>query len=143
MSFITSYEEWLSEYRKDKYKVWIRATASNGTEYYLPEFKLWLELKKLCEEVGLGIIKVGLQYRSHSMEVDVADADGVYVIRSLLGVMGENSKQTITIGRLYGDIVKKTMYITPELIEEMKTEDHIDECFKEAVIFNVAKAGTI
>lgn len=136
MSFITSYTDWLEEYRKDKYKIWIRATLSDGKDYYLPEFSQWIDLKNLCQEHKLRVNKVGLQYRSHSIEVDASDADGVYLIRSLIGVMGENSKQTITIGKLYGNIIKKTMWITPELIEELQTEDNIEDCFKEALILN-------
>jgi hypothetical protein len=61
-------------------------------------------------------------------------------------MMGENSKQTITIGKLYGTIVKKTMWITPELISELQSEDNIDDCFKEALILNYGKktkTGTV
>lgn len=145
MNFITSYNDWLKEYHKDKYKIWIRATLSNNQEYYLPEFKKWLDLKIFCEENKLRVEKVGLQYRSHSIEIDTKDADGVYLIRSLVGLMGENSKETITIGKLYGNTIKKTMWVTPELIEELTSEDNIEECFKEALIYNYdeTKTGTI
>ena len=136
MNFITSYNGWLEEYRKDKYKIWIRASLSNNNEYYLPEFKQWMDLKQYCQDNKLKVTKVGLQYRSHSIEVDTGDADGVYLIRSLIGVMGENSKQTITIGKLYGDTIKKTMWVTPELIEELTSEDKIEDCFMEALILN-------
>jgi hypothetical protein len=136
MSFITSYNDWLNEYRKDKYKVWIRATLSNHQEYYLPEFTKWVDLKQFCQNNKLRVLKVGLQYRSHSIEVDLSDCDGVYLIRSLIGVMGENSKQTITIGKLYGNTIKKTMWVTPELIEELQTEDTVEDSFKEALILN-------
>lgn len=141
---ITSYEQWIEEYRKDKYKIWIRSTLSNGTDVYLPEHKDWLKLKKYCQENKLKIVNVGLQYRSHSIGVDTADADGVYLVRSLVGVMGENSRNTITIGKLYGDQVHKTLWITPELIEETKEITNIEDCFEEALIFNYEeKTGTI
>jgi hypothetical protein len=141
---ITSYEAWLEEYRKDKYKIWIRVTLSNGADVYLPEHKDWLKLKIYCEENKLGITSVGLQYRSHSVGVDTSDADGVYLVRSLVGVMGENSRNTITIGKLYGTDVHKTLWITPELIEETKEITNVDECFKEALILNYEeKTGTI
>ncbi|NDB57157.1 hypothetical protein EB001_01715 [bacterium] len=142
--FITSYDQWLEFYRKDKLKIWIRVITSDNTEYYLPEFLQWLELKQLCEDKKLKINKVGLQYRSHSIEVDTSDADGVYLVRSLIGVMGENSKQTITIGKLYGSIIKKTMWITPELVEELSSEDTVEDSFKEALILNYEKqTGTV
>lgn len=133
---ISTYEDWLKEYRKDKYKIWIRATLSNNTEVYLPEHRDWLKLKNHCQDQKVKILKVGLQYRSHSIEINTQDADGVYLIRSLIGVMGENSKQTITIGKLYGDTIKKTMWVTPELIEELNSEDNIEDCFMEALILN-------
>lgn len=144
MSFIKSYEGWLNEYRKDKHKIWIRATTSDDQEYYLPDVDSWKNLKTLCESNKLKVNKVGLQYRSHSIEIDTSDTDGVYLIRSLIGVMGENSKQTVTIGKLYGNIVKKTMWVTPELIEELHTEDDIKDCFTEVLILNYEKqAGTV
>jgi len=135
--FITSHDVWLEEYRKDKYKIWIRATLSNGTDIYLPEHKDWLKLKTHCEKNQLGITNVGLQYRSHSVGVDTSDADGVYLVRSLVGVMGETSRNTITIGKLYGSQVHKTLWITPELIEETKEIADVKDCFEEALIHNV------
>jgi hypothetical protein len=60
-------------------------------------------------------------------------------------MMGQDSKQTITIGKVIGGIVHKTMWVTPELLEDLKSEDPIEECFKEALILkNVNKeAGTV
>lgn len=136
MNFITSYDDWLKEYRKDKYKIWIRATMSNGIEVYLPEHRNWLDLKNFCQQNKLKINKVGLQYRSHSVEVDTQDANGVYLVRSLVGVMGENSKNTITIGKLYGDKVHKELWITPELIKETQEVEDRKNCFEEALILN-------
>lgn len=142
--FITSHDVWLEEYRKDKYRIWIRVTLSNGTDIYLPEHKDWLRLKTYCQENKLGITNVGLQYRSHSVGVDTADADGVYLVRSLVGVMGENSRNTITIGKLYGTQVHKTLWVTPELIQETTETTDVEECFKEALILNYEKqTGTI
>ena len=134
--FITSHEQWLAEYHKDKYKIWIRATLSNNIEYYLPDHNKWIELKSLCEKDKLKVSKLGLQYRSHFVEVDTSNTDGVYLVRSLIGRMGENSKQAITIGKIYGNIVKKTMWVTPELIEDLSDEDPVENCFEEAIIYN-------
>jgi hypothetical protein len=60
--------------------------------------------------------------------------DGVYLVRSLIGRMGENSKQAITIGKVYGSTVKKTMWVTPELVADISDEDPIASCFLEALI---------
>jgi hypothetical protein len=133
-NFITSHKQWLEEYRKDKYKIWIRATLSNNIEYYLPDHNKWIELKDLCDNNKLKVNKLGLQYRSHFVEVDTGDTDGVYLVRSLIGRMGENSKQSITIGKVYGNIVKKTMWVTPELVEDLSDEDPVENCFMEALI---------
>jgi hypothetical protein len=135
-TLITSHDLWLQEYRKDKYKVWIRATLSSGIDYYLPDHQSWLKLKDICQKQKLKVNKVGLQYRSHYVEVDTADTDGVYLIRSIIGMMGENSRQSITIGRLYGTRLKKELWVTPELISELKDETDVEDCFKEALILN-------
>lgn len=139
---ITSYEQWLEEYRKDKYKIWIRATLSNNQQYYLPDINQWKELKEICKTSKLKVNSVGLQYRSHSIEVDTSDTDGVYLIKSVLGMMGETTKQTITIGKLYGDTIHKSMWITPELIEELKTTDSIADSFEEVLIYDYQKEQT-
>lgn len=133
---ITSYDQWLEEYRKDKYKIWLKATLSDATEVYMPEHKDWLKLKNHCEIKKLGITSVGLQYRSHSVSIDTSDSDGVYLIRSAIGTLGEVTKNTITIGKINGNKVHKTMWITPELIEEQKEVVDIDQCFEEAIILN-------
>lgn len=139
---ITSYEQWLQEYRKDKYKIWIRATLSNNQEYYLPDIRDWKNLKEICKTNKLKIKKVGLQYRSHSIEVDTSDTDGVYLIKSVIGMIGETTKQTVTIGKLYGDTIHKSMWITPELIEELKTTDSIENSFEEVLIYDYQKEQT-
>jgi hypothetical protein len=139
MSLINSYQEWLQEYKKDKYKVWIRATLSNKQEYYLPDIDSWQNLKQLCSDSRLKVNKIGLQYRSHSIEVDTSDTDGVYLIKSLIGMMGSNSRQTITIGKLYGNTITKTLWVVPELIEEFTTNDTIENSFEEVLIYDYEK----
>lgn len=139
MTLLNSYDAWLQEYKKDKYKVWIRATLSNKQEYYLPDIESWKNLKQLCLDSRLKVTKIGLQYRSHSIEVDTSDTDGVYLIKSLIGMMGSNSRQTITIGKLYGNTIKKTLWVVPELIEEFTTNDTIENSFEEVLIYDYEK----
>ncbi len=136
---LNSYDQWLEEYRKDKYKIWIRATLSNDQECYLPDIDSWKELKQLCQNLNLKVKKVGLQYRSHSIEVDTEDTDGVYLITSVIGTMGEKTKQTITIGKLYGTTIYKTMWVVPELLEELKMQDTIEDSFEEVLIYDYQK----
>jgi len=140
---ITSHKEWLEEYRKDKYKRWIRTTLSDNSEYYLPNYEDWYKIKNNCYKNNLKVIKVGLQYRSHHIEVDTSDANGVYLVRSVIGSLAEKTRQTITIGKIYGNIIKKQLFVTPELIEEFVTEDKLEDAFEEAIIFNYEKTSPI
>jgi hypothetical protein len=135
-TFITSYKDWLDEYKKDKNKTWIRAILSNEIEIYLIDYSEWTKLKSYCQENKLSIKKIGLQYRSHSIEVDTSECDGVYLTRSILGSFGESTKQTFTIGKLIEGTVKKTIWIIPELLQEFEDEDKVENCFEEALIYN-------
>lgn len=138
-TFITSYKDWLEEYKKDKHKTWIRAILSNSIEIYLTDYSEWSELKSHCKDNKLSVKKVGLQYRSHSIEVDTSDSEGVYLTRSIIGSFGQSTRQTFTIGTLHNDIVKKTIWVIPELIKELEDEDNIADCFEEALIYDYAK----
>lgn len=135
-TFITSYKDWLEEYKKDKYKTWIRAILSNDLEIYLTDYSEWLELKTYCKDNRLSVKKVGLQYRSHSIEVDTLDSEGVYLTRSIIGSFGQSTRQTFTIGKLIDGMVKKTIWVVPELIKELEDEDEVENCFEEALIYN-------
>jgi len=142
-AFITSYKDWLEEYKKDKQKTWIRAILSNGLEIYLVDYSEWLTLKGYCKENNLSIVKVGLQYRSHSIEIDTSNTDGVYLTRSIIGSFGSEARQTFTVGKLYGDIVKKTIWIIPELVQELEDESKVEDCFEEALIYDYAKTRVV
>jgi hypothetical protein len=138
-NFITSYKDWLEEYKKDKYKTWIRVILSNDLEIYLVEYSDWLELKSYCKDNELSVKKVGLQYRSHSIEIDTDGSDGVYLTRSIIGSFGQSTRQTFTIGKLTDGTVKKTIWIIPELLKELEDEDKVENCFEEALIYNYDK----
>ena len=105
-------------------------------DYYFSNYSEWAEIKRICESNKLNVISIGLQYKSNSCNVDTIDADGVYLVRSALGAMGEVTKQTITIGKLYNNIVYKTMWVVPELVEQLNDQDVIENCFEEAIIYN-------
>lgn len=135
-NFITSYQDWIEEYKKDKYKTWIRATLSNDSEVYLVDYSEWLALKSHCESNKLKVQKVGLQYKSHSIEVDTDNCDGVYLAQSIIGFFGESTKKTYTIGKLYGRKIKKTIWIIPELIKQLDDEDDVENSFEEALIYD-------
>jgi len=137
-NFIDSHKRWEEEYLKDRYKIWIRAILSDGRELYLPEHRDWVRLKYYCESNHLSVTFVKLQYKSHIVEVDVSEADAVYIIRSLIGQWGADSKHCYTVGKLINGIVHKKMWLTPELVEDqtVSDEDPVENCFEEALIYN-------
>lgn len=134
--FIHTHNDWLIEYKKDKTLTWFKVTLSDKLDYYFSNYSEWAEIKRICESNKLNVISIGLQYKSNSCNVDTIDADGVYLVRSALGAMGEVTKQTITIGKLYNNIVYKTMWVVPELVEQLNDQDVIENCFEEAIIYN-------
>jgi hypothetical protein len=134
--FIHTHNDWLIEYKKDKTLTWFKVTLSDKLDYYFSNYSEWADIKRICESNKLNVISIGLQYKSNSCNIDTIDADGVYLVRSALGAMGEVTKQTITIGKLYNNIVYKTMWVVPELVEQLNDQDVIENCFEEAIIYN-------
>ncbi|NBP01092.1 MAG: hypothetical protein EBU90_13345 [Proteobacteria bacterium] len=142
--FIHTYSDWLTEYKKNKTLTWFKVTLSDKLDYYFNQYEDWFDIKKICQSCKLNIISISLQYKSNSCNIDTIDADGVYLVRSALGAIGETTKQTITIGKLYNSIVYKTMWVVPELVEQLNDQDKIENCFEEAIIYNdKQKAETI
>ena len=139
IDFIKSHDKWLEEYKKDKYKIWIKVCLSNDEELYLRDYSEWQDVKQFCINNKLNIQTIGLQYRSHSIEVDTKGSEGVYLVKSIMGSINQPTKHTYTIGKIIGDKVHKTIWITPELIQQFEDKDSLDSCFKEALIYNYDK----
>tara|TARA_B100000745_G_C20060097_1_gene361706 strand:+ start:466 stop:900 length:435 start_codon:yes stop_codon:yes gene_type:complete len=137
--YITTHEGWLTEYRKDKTLIWVRVVLSNGREIYFADYKTWLSIKKLCVDEKLSVSTVRLQYKSHVETIDASDAEAVYLVRSIMGQVGGESKNYYTIGKLIDGVVLKSRWLTPELVEEEKIEDSLDNCFEEAIIYDHAR----
>lgn len=142
---ISSYDQWLVEYRKDKYKIWVKITLSNNEERYFCEYKDWYDIKNYCISNKIDVKEIGLQYRSNYLGVDTTDCDGVYLVQSMIGLMGEQSRKTYTVGKIYEDIVKKQIFMTPELIQDREDEDSVEACFEEGILYHhgKSKAGII
>lgn len=138
--FINSYQDWLSEYKKDKKKIWFKVTLSDGLDYFFCEYEDWFAIKKICTENKINVTSIGLQYKSNSVNVDAIDSEGVYLVKSALGSIGEVTRKTITIGKIYNSVVYKTMWIVPELVEQLNDQDSIEDCFEEAIIYNVKES---
>lgn len=56
-----------------------------------------------------------------------------------MGAMGQKTKNFFTVGILRNDIVYKKMWLVPELIVEKEIEDTLENCFKEAMLYNGKK----
>mgnify|MGYP004447780765 FL=1 len=140
-NYITTHEQWLAEYRNDKRAIWVRVCLSDGTEIWFKEYNTWLDINQTCSDQNLYVNSIKLQYRSHVVETDTRNTEGVYLVRSLMGLIGGSTKHYYTIGIVEGDIVHKTQWLTPELIEEEKVEDPLDKCFEEAIIYNHARTS--
>lgn len=142
---ISSYDQWLTEYRKDKYRIWVKITLSNNEEKYFCEYKDWYDIKNYCNANKIDVKEIGLQYRSNYLGVDTTDCDGVYLVQSMIGLMGEQSRKTYTVGKIYGDIVKKQIFMTPELIQDREDEDKVESCFEEGILYHhgKSKAGIV
>ncbi len=129
-------DKWLEAYRTNKDAVWIKCKLTNGEEFFYDHQIGWKLIKQACKDNGAFVEELHLQFRSHEVTIDIEGAEAVYLVRSVMGQMGGESKQYYTTGRLEGGKMHKQMWLTPELIVEKELIDEIDECFEEAIIYN-------
>jgi len=132
-------DKWLEAYRTNKTAIWIRCVLNNDEELFFDKFEGWKDIKQKCESEKLFFKSLSLQYRSHKVDVDISECDGVYLIRSVMGQIGSDTKNYYTFGRIFGDKVKKQMWLVPELIVDKEFEESVNECFPEAIIYNEAQ----
>ena len=138
----SSYDEWLKEHKKDRYRTWIKVTLSNSEIRYFCDYAEWQLVKEYCKKNTVDIVELGIQRKSNYVGVDTKGCDGVYLIRSMIGMMGEKTIQTYTIGKIFGGIVKKQVYLIPELIEHRKEEDPIESCFEQGILYHNERPKT-
>ena len=117
-------------------EVFINVELSNGRDVYFSDYKYWHQIKEICSSDGVGLRRLALQFRSHLEEIDIANAEAVYLVRSVMGQIGYKSKKYFTTGTLVDGVVHKKMWLTPELIVEKEYKDNIEGCFEEAMIYN-------
>lgn len=132
-------DKFIEAYKTNKTAVWIRCKLTNGEEYNFDKHEQWRDLKERCESEKIYFSELCLQYKSHKESIDIDDSDGIYLIRSAMGQMGGETKNYFTVGTVNGDKVKKKMWLTPELIVDKEYEDEIENCFKEAIIYDKTK----
>lgn len=128
--------DWLDNYRKNKNAIWIKAILNNDEAVYLDNFKLWPALANRLENEKLFFKKLSLQFRSHEVILDIADCQGVYLVRSVIGQFNGDTKETITYGKVNGNNIYKTVYMSPELIPEESYKDTLANSFEEAIIYD-------
>jgi len=132
-------EKWLKHYRTNKSAIWINVKLTSGEEFYNDDFAQWLEIKQKCDAEKLFVKELSLQFRSHKVDIDLTDAEGLYLIRSIMGQVGVDSKQYFTTGVLKDGVVHKQMWLVPELLIEKEFSDHVEDCFEEALIYDKTK----
>ena len=137
--FICTHEEWYEEYIKDRDRVWVVVDFSDGTQAYFTGLKRWLEVKKTCADKSLSIKKLVLQFRSHKVEADTKDSEGLYLVGCLKGQIGGESTNYIITGKVNGESVVKQRWLVPELIIEETIEETVENCFEEAIIYQDGK----
>jgi hypothetical protein len=138
MNYIIGVDEWRKVYASgSNHKiVWIVIEISDGNTIYLDSYNKWLSLKTYCQDKKVRINSIGLQYKTNLIKTDTSDKDGVYLIRSVKGQMGGTSRDCFTIGVVNSNKVNKTIWLTPELVEDSSYEDDLKNCFEEAIIYN-------
>jgi hypothetical protein len=131
--------KWAEFYRSSHSNVkhvFIKVMTTDGEHFFFHDYDQWFEVKKYCEKNSVFIQDLHLQFRSNRCIIDVSKADAIYLIRAVLGAMGQSTKQYLTVGILADGKVTKKMYVVPELIKEKEHEDTLENCFDEAVIYN-------
>tara|TARA_Y100000817_G_C16432195_1_gene356886 strand:+ start:17 stop:430 length:414 start_codon:yes stop_codon:yes gene_type:complete len=128
-------DKWLERYRSNKRATWVNVRLTNGEEHYYDQYEGWRSLKERCDKENIFIQEMSLQFRSHQVDIDLTDAEGIYLIRSLMGQLGGNTRDYLTTGILKGDKVYKKMWIVPELIVDKEMTDSVEDCFEEALIY--------
>lgn len=132
-------QKWAEFYRKDRANtkyVFVKVMTTDGEHFFFHDYKRWFDVKEYCEINSVFIKDLHLQFRSNQCIIDVAKADAIYLVRSVLGSLGQDTKRYFTVGVLSDDRLTKTMYVVPELIKEKEYEDTLDNCFEEAFIYN-------
>ena len=129
-------QEWLSRYRSNKDAIWIKCKLTDDRQFYHDDFKGWLQIKDICDTDGVFVKELKLSFRSHEISVDIDDAEAVYLIKSVMGQIGADTKHYYTTGVLKEGIVYKQMWLIPELVIDQEFEENIEECFRQAVIYN-------
>ena len=105
-------------------EVFINVELSNGKDVYFCYYDDLLKIKNICSSEDLTLSRLALQFRSHLEEIDIANAEAVYLVRSVMGQIGERSKSyCYTMQDLYQSIVVGLLRDGEVLVQKIKTRD--------------------
>ena len=138
---ITNKEKWSQVFRTNVRATWLIVTLKDGSEYFIDNTDRWHELKRYCDNNNVFLSKLSIQFKSHRETIDIRGIDGIYFAKSVVGMLGAESKNTYTIGKIKDGIVHKTLWLIPELIVEREFEDYESGCFEESIIYDKAKTN--
>lgn len=127
-------DHYLSLAESDRNNIFILVKTSDGQEIYLKEYKQWLTISDYCSKMDVRIDSVSLKFRSHVVTKDTKGFEGVYVVRTAKGKMGGETKHCYSIGTLKNGLIKRTLWSTPELVEDMTFEDSVEDCIRDALV---------
>lgn len=122
-------------------ETWIVCKLANGEDLYSCVIDKISGIKKYCEEQKTHVVSLGLQFRSHTVNKESQNADAVYIVKSVRGQMGGCSTHCVVLGVANDGVVNKDAYCTPELLKIYDSEDKIEDCFEEMLIYNEQKAN--
>jgi hypothetical protein len=128
--------DWLTYYRTNKDAIWIKGILKNDEEIFLHSFKEWPGLANRLENERNFFKKLSLQFKSHEVDLDITNCEGIYLVRSVIGQLTGYTKETITFGKVNGNNIDKTVYMSPELIVDESYSDTLANCFEEAIIYD-------
>ena len=138
MKALLGHKAWQDKYKtlpeEDRRKVWILLFPESGPTMYLQEFKDWPDVVKYLKDKDIRLEKIGLQFRSHTVEHPVNKSDGVYIAQTAKGSTGGTTIHCFSLGYIKDCIVYRTLYTTPDLTPDLQLEDHIDEVIQEALL---------
>ena len=138
MNYLFGFEQFREAYlqlsEEDRRKVWILVKTSDGQDIYLSDYNQWLTIGDYCKKMQVTIDSVSLKYSSREVTKNTIGADGVYLSKTAKGKMGGETKHCYGIGYVKDGIVNRTLWTTPELIEDVTFEDSVEGCIQRALV---------
>ena len=130
------WSDFYSSDRKNINNIFVKVMTSDEKHFFFHDYNEWLNIKEHCEKNSVIVQDLHLQFRSNKCIIDIPQKIiGIYLVRSVLGSIGQPTKNYFTVGFLKKDgLVYKQMWLTPEMILDKEYTDEVSQCFEEALI---------